>query len=134
MRPVLVAAVNERHCLRSVAKLLGPVERRISTADYYDALSAKLFRIVYSIEDPPPVPRLGALLRQPAWREGSDSASDDDRAGGKSIGVRDEHEVIVGPFECRDVLIQVRPEMELRRLLDEGFDEILCQDLREAAD
>ena len=48
--------------------------------------------------------------------------------------LRDENEMIVLPFERGHVLVEMRFEMELRRLLNQSTDQILGQDFGEAAD
>src|SRR5689334_484022 len=126
--------MNERHRLRPIAQLLRPIERRVAAADDDDALAAKLFRIVDAVEDGPTIPGLRTRLRQTPRRKRTDPSRDHDGACRKPVVFCHQYEMITTPLERSDVLVEMRFEVELRRLFDERVDEILGQDFREPTD
>src|SRR5712671_3569229 len=99
MRAVLVAPVNQRHRLRPIPELLRPIEGRVTATDDHDILTAELLRIRHPVENPLPVPRLRAGLRQSPRRERAYPRGYDDRAGRKAIGLGDQNEVIFVPLQ-----------------------------------
>src|SRR4029077_18315494 len=132
MRAVLIAPMDQRHRFRAAAQLLGPVERGIAAPDDDDALVAELLGIRHAVEDSKPIPRFRAGLRETPRREGANPRGDYDRPRWETVGLGNQDEMILVPLEGRDVLVQVRLERKLRRLLDERVDQILRQDLRES--
>src|SRR4029077_16196630 len=100
------------------------IERRIAAPDDDDALAAELLGIRYSVEDSAPIPRFRASLRETPRREGTDARGNDDRARWEAVSIGNQDEMIVVPLESGDILVQVRLEGKLGRLLDECVDQI----------
>src|SRR6202521_1652702 len=126
--------MDKRHRFRAVAELLRPFERRVAAPDDDDTLASELLRIGHAIEDSTSVPGLRAGLWETSRREGADPPGDDDRTRWEPIGLGDKDEVTVVLLESGDVLVQVRFEGTLRRMLAERVDQILCQDLGKSPD